>query len=41
MLTLSIPQRTVLRLVRDTFVRVNPALGFTRQTPLYGGAFPV
>jgi hypothetical protein len=33
MLTLSVPQRTVLRLVRDTFVRVNPALGFTRRTP--------
>jgi hypothetical protein len=33
MLTLSVPQRTVLRLVRETFVRVNPALGFTRQTP--------
>jgi hypothetical protein len=33
MLRLTVPQRTVLRLVRETFVRVNPALGFKRQTP--------
>jgi hypothetical protein len=33
MLRLSVPQRTILRLVRETFVRVNPALGFKRPTP--------
>jgi hypothetical protein len=33
MLKLTVAQRTVLRLIRETFVRVNPALGFKRQTP--------
>jgi hypothetical protein len=33
MLKLSVAQRTILRLIRNTFVRVNPALGFKRQTP--------
>jgi hypothetical protein len=33
MLRLSVAQRTILRLIRNYFVRVNPALGLKRKTP--------
>jgi len=33
MLRLSVAQRTLLRLIRNYYIRVNPALGFRNQTP--------